>query len=65
LKIHVEAEKKACTRNVGIWPGEFIKFWNWLKGKRLYTGKAARSENCLIKGNISVRGKIYHILSSN
>ena len=61
---YVEAEKEARKRNVGMWQGEFVKPWDWRKGKRLATNKPATSENCLIKGNISGSGKIYHIPGS-
>ena len=54
---YVEAEKEARKRNVGMWQGEFVKPWDWRKGKRLATGKPATSGNCLIKGNISGSGK--------
>jgi len=61
---YVEAEKEARKRNVGMWQGEFVKPWDWRKGKRLATDKPATSGNCLIKGNISNSGKIYHIPGS-
>lgn len=58
---YVEVGNETRNRNVGMCQEEFIKPSVWRKGKRLGTGKSARSRNCLIKRNSSVREKIFRI----
>ena len=69
-----EAEAQAARR--GIWAGEFVKPWEWRRGKRLETTAPEActacdlrhkrllkgSEKCPIKGNINAKGvRIYHM----
>ncbi len=49
-----EAAAKAAPR--GIWAGEFVKRWEWRRGKRIQASTDPRPVNCRIKGNISRRG---------
>jgi len=71
--IDEEAEAQAARR--GIWAGEFVKPWEWRRGKRPETTASdvcaacdqrhkrllKRSEKCAIKGNINTKGEhIYH-----
>ena len=54
-----EAEAQAARR--GIWAGEFVKPWEWRRGKRIAANDNAVGQ-CRIKGNISRSGeRIYHI----
>ncbi len=69
-----EAEARAARR--GIWAGEFVKPWEWRRGKRLGSAESKActacdlrhkrllkgSEKCTIKGNINAKGeRIYHM----
>ncbi len=73
---YVDEEADAQTARRGIWAGEFVKPWEWRRGKRLETTAheecdvcarrherlLKRSEKCTIKGNINAKGeRIYHI----
>ena len=55
-----EAEAKAAKR--GIWQGRFVVPSKWRRGDRLETERVADGQpaGCLIKGNISGNGRIYH-----
>ena len=64
-KEYVLAEKTARTAKKGIWQGDFIKPWDWRKGKRLEATSSKTTNKCKIKGNISSSGKIYHTPTSN
>lgn len=58
-----EGEARADKR--GLWAGEFVRPWDWRKGKRLpseQTGDVSRT--CAIKGNISSAGQVYHLPGS-
>ena len=63
-KKYIEAENIAKLNKVGLWQGSFVKPWDWRKGKRLVEENTKRSGKCIIKGNISSSGKIYHTPSS-
>ena len=63
-KDYVSAEGQAKLANMGIWRGEFIEPWDWRRGKRLEDLTVQKNDDCLIKGNISSSGKIYHTPSS-
>ncbi len=69
-----EADARAARR--GIWAGEFVKPWEWRRGKRLDSAESEectacdlrhkrllkRSEKCAIKGNINRKGeRIYQV----
>ena len=60
---YVAAERNAKRDKVGMWQGAFIKPWDWRGGDRLSETKEQKGK-CLIKGNISSSGKIYHTPSS-
>ncbi len=63
-KKYVEQEKSARAEKIGIWQGDFIKPWDWRRGKRLSDNSGAAKNDCKIKGNISSSGeKIYHLPS--
>ena len=50
-----EADAQAARR--GIWAGEFVKPWEWRRGKRLDSAPGQYR----IKGNINANGeRIYH-----
>ena len=57
---YVGSEKKAKHGKFGIWQGQFIEPWQWRKGARLAPIPKDNSGKCVIKGNISGNGKIYH-----
>ena len=59
-KDYVLAEKTARNAKKGLWQGDFIKPWDWRKGKRLVANSSTNTNKCKIKGNISSSGKIYH-----
>ena len=57
----MEAEAGAQKARRGVWRGDFIRPWDWRRGKRL-----AANDNkpgaCVIKGNVGRKGaRIYHI----
>ena len=35
---HIDEEADAQAARLGIWAGEFVKPWEWRRGKRLDTG---------------------------
>ncbi len=54
-----EADARAARR--GIWASEFVKPWDWRRGKRIAANDNA-PDQCRIKGNISRSGeRIYHV----
>ena len=59
---YVDEEEEAQDARVGLWRGEFVPPWEWWQGKRLQAvSTPERAIGCLIKGNISSKGKrIYH-----
>lgn len=61
-KDFVDAEIRAKQDALGFWGGEFIAPWKWRRGERLTTAENSEVDpnNCVIKGNISNNGKIYH-----
>ena len=56
---YIRQEESASRSKVGIWQGEFIAPWGWRRGKRLT--QTQQPGACLIKGNISRGGRIYHV----
>ena len=61
---YVGHEQAARDARRGLWRGEFVKPWQWRKGKRMAGEKTAGAApgSCRIKGNISRKGKrIYHL----
>ena len=63
-KDYVLAEKTVRKAKKGLWQGDFIKPWDWRKGKRLVATSSTNTNKCKIKGNISSSGKIYHTQKS-
>ena len=63
-KRYISAEENAEEKEIGMWQGEFIAPWKWRKGERLSYSNQSITGNCLIKGNISGSGKIYHTPAS-
>ncbi|MCH8113334.1 MAG: thermonuclease family protein [Proteobacteria bacterium] len=58
---YLEEEADAQAARRGIWATEFVKPWEWRRGKRLAANDNAPTL-CEIKGNINARGeRIYHI----
>ena len=57
---YVRAETQAKRNSAGLWDGRFVEPWKWRKGSRLASTKQDKSGDCVIKGNISSSGKIYH-----
>ncbi len=58
-----EADARAARR--GIWAGEFVKPWEWRRGKRIAANDKAPGQ-CRIKGNINAKGeRIYHAPGDN
>ena len=57
---YVRTETQAKRDSAGMWQGRFIEPWKWRKGSRLASTKQDKSGDCVIKGNISSSGKIYH-----
>lgn len=59
---YVGLEREARQAKVGLWRGEFVKPWDWRRGKRLSGANDNEPAKCLIKGNIGRRGtRIYHV----
>ena len=57
---YVDEESEAQAVQRGIWGSEFVKPWEWRRGKRL-AGNDNAPGQCRIKGNINRKGKrIYH-----
>lgn len=63
-KDYVSAEENAKKLGLGMWRGKFVEPWKWRRGERLEATKAQDPNDCVIKGNISGSGKIYHTPSS-
>lgn len=56
------AEKSAQVSETGLWSGIMQSPSEYRAGQRaLQTGSPAPSANCIIKGNISSSGRIYHM----
>ena len=60
---YIDAERNAKREKAGMWHGAFVKPWDWRRGDRLPNTNEQQGK-CLIKGNISSSGKIYHTPSS-
>jgi endonuclease YncB( thermonuclease family) len=62
---YVSVEAHARGQRIGVWQGEFDLPWEWRRNNRVPHDAAAPaappSEDCVIKGNISRNGKIYHM----
>ena len=72
---YVPDEDAARAEGIGVWSGKFTEPWRWRREKRGKNRDRARSTDrgrspstsaptagtCLIKGNISQSGHIYHV----
>lgn len=58
---YISQEDAASRARLGIWQGEFVAPWDWRRGKRLQASQPQQPGACLIKGNISRNGHIYHV----
>lgn len=61
---YLDEELEAAKANRGIWRGGFQRPGVWRDRHRPRDVRAARRPGCLIKGNISSRGRIYHVPSA-
>ena len=58
---YVDEEADAHAARRGIWASEFVKPWDWRRGKRIAANENA-PDQCHIKGNISSKSeRIYHV----
>ena len=69
---YVRQEESARRARRGMWQGRFVAPWDWRNGERLtrpvaavaaapaVSNTAKIADECLIKGNVSKSGKIYH-----
>ena len=65
---YVPDEDAARAEGVGLWSGEFTEPWRWRREARERRRSVERPPpnraaptSCLIKGNISRNGRIYHV----
>tara|TARA_B100000780_G_scaffold28960_1_gene18339 strand:- start:908 stop:1123 length:216 start_codon:yes stop_codon:yes gene_type:complete len=59
----VEKEKLAKLNRVGVWQGPAPPAWDYRAQRRLPVAQKA-ADGCMIKGNVSKNGKIYHAPSA-
>ena len=69
--LYVPDEDKAREARRGLWSGSFVEPWRWRRQRRergsssdrrqTRTGPSPKAGTCLIKGNISASGRIYHV----
>ncbi|MCY3754817.1 MAG: thermonuclease family protein [Alphaproteobacteria bacterium] len=62
---YVPDEDAARRERAGLWSGEFTEPWRWRRQQRRERPQsgnpAPKAGACLIKGNISRNGRIYHV----
>ena len=68
---YVPDEDAARADRLGLWSGSFVEPWRWRRQQKTRTRSAPRRQSppsttspgrpCLIKGNISSNGRIYHV----
>jgi endonuclease YncB( thermonuclease family) len=64
---YVDAEASARAKSIGVWQGDFDLPWVWRQARRSTSSgqstpaRAALQTSCVIKGNISPNGRIYHL----
>jgi endonuclease YncB( thermonuclease family) len=56
---YLPEQRRAEAARLGLWRGSFEAPWDWRRGQR--EARAEPAEACAIKGNISSRGRIYHL----
>jgi len=70
---YVSLEDEARQAGRGLWQGHFQMPWDWRQDRRAMTqptpatamaGHSGPTGHCLIKGNISDNGRIYHLPGS-
>ncbi len=60
---YVGAEQEAKSLRAGVWQGAAMPAWEFRHRPDL-TAEAAAPKGCLIKGNVSKKGQIYHTQAS-
>jgi len=58
---YVPEEAEARARGLGIWQGEATPAWEYRAQRWAKAEPQAPDEGCAIKGNVTARGKIYHM----
>ena len=58
---YIDAEKRAAIQDIGLWSGTVITPADYRAAMRNSAPAANVNANCVIKGNISKNGKIYHM----
>ncbi|MCC6007684.1 MAG: thermonuclease family protein [Rhodobacteraceae bacterium] len=63
---YVAQERVARAAHRGVWSGEIVPPWEWRAARRARHAAASHppDPDCTIKGNISERGRIYHVPGS-
>jgi endonuclease YncB( thermonuclease family) len=57
---YVAEEGQARAQRLGIWQGEAIPAWEY-RARRWAAAELQAPQGCAIKGNVTARGKIYHM----
>ncbi len=57
---YVALEAEARVAKTGIWSGEAVPAWDYRAG-RWQAAKETAPEGCAIKGNVTAKGRIYHL----
>ena len=60
---YVAVEKEAQTKRAGVWQGPAMPAWEF-RHRPLRLADAKAPKGCLIKGNVSKKGQIYHTEAS-
>lgn len=60
---YADAQAEAQAARAGLWAGRFDPPWDWRAG-RVAEAEAAPAAGCAVKGNVSDRGRIYHLPGS-
>jgi len=58
---YIDDEKIAALSDLGVWSGAVVDPAAHRKASRTVTSGSQASGNCVIKGNISKNGRIYHV----
>lgn len=58
---YVRVENAAKAMKEGMWRGKFVPPWEWRQAQRTDAPRQEPRQSCLIKGNISRNGRIYHL----
>jgi endonuclease YncB( thermonuclease family) len=57
---YVAEERQARAQGLGIWQGEATPAWEY-RARRWATAEPRGPQGCAIKGNVTARGRIYHM----